>query len=317
MVSLVYLCVDIGGTKISSGLSDGKTVWQTATQPVAKGIVPLLHQLHQIYATYATDPTFPLSAVCIGCPGNIIDHHIAPGSAQNLGTFPGEFDHFNLRQALEDLPIPVYIFNDATAQMAGGYALLHNTLAGVDRIGYIGPGTGLGGGFSKVDETGINTGLQPVTDGHIFDILLPQRRGGSKGVRPASLRIAEDLLSGRAFFAQTGQFARDAGKTPEKYQPLMVEWGQTLALLIRTLHQGPLRKPATAPPWSADEIAFVQTVDHYLIGGGMGTAHPFGDWMIQSARNTLATWQLPITLHRIPDVGVAGLLGVGILGGSK
>lgn len=304
-----YLCIDIGGTKLCTGISEGSAVQNIQTVPVQKGIAPLLSQLQSIVQEYKE-----ITAILIGCPGNIRHGTIAPGSAQNLGTFPGEFDDFNLLQALQS-SIPVHIFNDATAQMAGGYALLRDTLPGVCSIGYIGPGTGLGGGFARIDDAGIH----PVTDGHVFDIFL-SRLGRERKISKFNIpeyAIAEDLLSGRAFLAQTGHLASDANKTTEQYHPLMLEWGHTLALLIRTLRHGTLTKKPSSPPWSADDIAFVKTVSHYLIGGGLGTSHPFGDWMLRSARDLLAIWQIPVTLLPIPDTRMAGLLGLPLLLSSE
>jgi hypothetical protein len=339
-----YLCIDIGGTKLCAGRSDGHRLWNITEVPIHKGIPDLLTQLQRCIQTNGDT----VSAILIGCPGNIIDDQIVAGSAQNLGTFPGEFDGFNLRQSLAPHTTkPIAVFNDAQAQMAGAYRDLHDTLTGVTAIGYIGPGTGLGGGFARVGEGCYH----PVTDGHIFDISLavptsfltfPASEGayggeaskpksflafGEKGKKleradtlsiPPSLGnkptdTAENLLSGRAFYTRTGLSAVEAAKTdPSKYKKLIDEFGYTLANLIRDLHTGSISKP-DAHAWSSDDIAFVRTVTDYLIGGGLGTSSPFGDWLLASARAYLQNWAIPVALHPIPDTRRAALVGVVML----
>ena len=293
-----YLCIDIGGTKLCVGVSEGTHITSVKTVPVQKGIAPLLSQIQTLAAAYPQ-----LTAILIGCPGNLINGSISPGSAQNLGTFPGEFDGFNLRHALESrMQRPVYVFNDATAQMAGGYALMRHTLPKLSGVGYIGPGTGLGGGFAKIEDHRI----LPMTDGHIFDIYLPRPPGDP--LFPGE-DMAENLVSGRAFFARTGHTAHDAAKTPDLFRPLMEAWGYHMATLIKILYEGTPRKPA-GHAWSAEDIAFVSTIRHYLLGGGLGTAHPFGDWLLGSTRAYLTAWQIPISVSRIPDTQMASLLGL-------
>lgn len=293
-----YLCIDIGGTKLCTGVSEGQCLRDIQTTPVQKGIRPLLSQIQTLVTHYHS-----VTSILIGCPGHIINGAIAAGSAQNLGTFPGEFDGFDLRQALEPLiQRPVHVFNDATAQMAGGYALMQNTLPAVSRIGYIGPGTGLGGGFAKIEGPRI----LPITDGHIFDIYLPRAPGDP--LFPGE-DMAENLLSGRAFFARTGHKAHDAAKVPDPFRPLMKEWGQIMATLIKTLYEGRPQKP-TGHAWSADDIAFVSTLRHYLVGGGLGSSHPFGDWLLSSTRAYLTAWEIPISVSRISDTQRASLLGL-------
>jgi len=294
-----YLCIDIGGTKLSTGLSDGQTVWAITRSPIAKGIQPLLTQIQHVIQAH--DDT--VSAILIGCPGNIIDDHIAAGSAQNLGTFPGEFDGFNLKNALSPYtPRPIAVFNDARAQMAGAYRLMEDTLKGVTAIGYIGPGTGLGGGFAKIDSHG----LHPVTDGHIFDIYL-QRPPGDP--RFPETDIAENMLSGRAFTERTGLSAQDAAATPDKFKPIMQDFGYSMATLIRSLYTDTAVKP-TAQPWTDADRAFIQTVRHYVLGGGLGTSQPFGAWLLDATRRQLQLWEVPVEIQPIPDVQQEALIGL-------
>lgn len=157
-----------------------------------------------------------LPLVCVGTPGRLVDGKIAPGTAGNLGkSFDGISPEEELSKRLNQ---DVRAVNDAIAQMGAGL----NTLLGIAGIGdklkghrvcYIGPGTGLGGGFGRVND---DFSLDYFTDGHIFDILMPQYTGDigidfdflqdyrwNKKIPEQhrlviQSRFAEDVLSGRA-----------------------------------------------------------------------------------------------------------------------
>jgi len=156
-----------------------------------------------------------LPLVCIGTPGRLVNGRIALGTAGNLGR---SFDNISPEEELSKrLNQDVHAINDAISQM--GYGT--NELTKIPEIGeklrhqrvcYIGPGTGLGGGFCRVNE---DFSLEYFTDGHIFDIKIPRYTGlipiefelpgkyqGKKinehhrvGIQS---RFAEDVLSGRA-----------------------------------------------------------------------------------------------------------------------
>src|SRR6185295_6649283 len=69
------------------------------------------------------------------------------------------------------------------------------------KVAYIGPGTGLGGGFAFVDGNGR---IEFKTDGHIYDVVLSDapefsvHYAGRRLTIPLNTRRAEDLYSGRA-----------------------------------------------------------------------------------------------------------------------
>ncbi|MBM3309019.1 MAG: ROK family protein [Candidatus Altiarchaeales archaeon] len=153
-----------------------------------------------------------LPIVCVGSPGRFVDGVIQPGSAGNLGTTKHEFDGINPAVELGNrLPAKVFVGNDAVAQMGAALGILlasPETAAKVKgkKLAYIGPGTGLGGGFARVDSEGNITFM---TDGHIYDILIPGYEHKNefnfivdgkkiKARLPVEALKAEDLLSGRA-----------------------------------------------------------------------------------------------------------------------
>lgn len=165
-----------------------------------------------------------LPLVCLGTPGRLVDGVIQTGSAQNLGekslgdyASKHEFDGVNpaeeLRKKLLERGVEMKVFagNDALAQMGAALnILLQDESIGIKIkgkvVGYVGPGTGLGGGFAKVDERG---DIEFITDGHIYDLMIPGfeekseftfRIDGGKvtAALPEKKLKAEDLLSGRA-----------------------------------------------------------------------------------------------------------------------
>ncbi len=152
-----------------------------------------------------------LPLVCVGTPGRLVDGVIQPGSAANLGDKRHEFDGVNPARELEArLRVKVNVVNDAIAQMGFGLkALFESGKAGELRgrkVCYVGPGTGLGGGFCQVRD---DLSLDIYTDGHIYDIMLPGFDGrvhmkfkcdGAvyEARLPYERAKAEDLLSGRA-----------------------------------------------------------------------------------------------------------------------
>jgi hypothetical protein len=144
--------------------------------------------------------------VFFGTPGRLVKGRIAPTTAGNLGSsFDGVCPQEELSRRLNQ---EVHAVNDAIAQMGAGLnALLHvpdfgEKLKG-KKVAYVGPGTGLGGGFGVVNH---DYSLDYFTDGHIFDMQVPGYTGTSvkfsvpsvKGHAEIQSRFAEDVLSGRA-----------------------------------------------------------------------------------------------------------------------
>lgn len=148
-----------------------------------------------------------LPLVCVGAPGRLVGGRIASGTAGNLGSsFDGLSHEKEFRKRLNQ---DVWVINDAVAQMGAGlYNLLKKPGAAEklrgQRVCYVGPGTGLGGGFCKVGEDLL---LEYYTDGHIYDMLIPGYTGnityeftlsGELHTINLDVRFAEDVLSGRA-----------------------------------------------------------------------------------------------------------------------
>ena len=166
------LQIDVGGTKTSAVLvPPGKfvrrPVW-SRVEPTRKGVDPLSRQIERLYDR-AQAVALRLGArlavpVAVGTPGRHMVKRgtwvITPDTARNLSRFRGEFDNVSLEAMLsERLGIRVQVRNDAVSQMAYGISsLLANPRTAWKvkgkQVGYIGPGTGLGGGFARVAPKG-------------------------------------------------------------------------------------------------------------------------------------------------------------------
>ncbi len=216
--------VDVGGTKTLAlvvGLDRNKELLEDVVlartrfeTPVGKRedfFDAMSAQISQLRGQTPKDVKL-LPLVGYGTPGRLVNGIIAPGSAANLGNTQHEFDGANPKAELEKrLGIKVFTGNDAVAQMGYGIKkILENPdirhLFLGQKVCYIGPGTGLGGGFARIADDG---SVEFMTDGHIYDIVIP---GYSKVVKtqfrvrndiiehefPYERAHAEDLLSGRA-----------------------------------------------------------------------------------------------------------------------
>jgi len=214
--------VDIGGTKElvlivgvdGTGGLMGDAVFsrreiKTPVGKVGSFYDATVDAVHEAQAKVRGVKLLPL--VCVGTPGRLVDGIIQPGSAANLGVSRHEFDGVNPARELEErLRVKVNVVNDAIAQMGFGLKALFESGKSDElrgrRVCYVGPGTGLGGGFCQVKD---DLSLDIYTDGHIYDIMLPgfdgrvhlkfKCDGGDYEARlPYERAKAEDLLSGRA-----------------------------------------------------------------------------------------------------------------------
>ncbi len=217
--------IDIGGTKIMISVVEidnegniGK-VFETKKIKTEK-MEPenfykkLAEEIEEVKESVERGGIKVLPLVGIGSPGRFIEEGekriIAPMTAPNLGKKPEDFDRVSpgelVREALKakGLDMRVYVNNDAIAQMGFGLADLMNKEEGKllkgGKVAYIGPGTGLGGGFATISEDG---NIEYLTDGQFFDMVI--KRGIVKKflVKGKEVEIklggmAEDVYSGRA-----------------------------------------------------------------------------------------------------------------------
>lgn len=314
--------MDIGGTKIAYALVgiDHKFrpllpfLYQNTIE-TKKGVLGLCQQLAEIYQEVLArtrNKINLLPVIGIGSPGRFGNKQhtvIDPGTAKNLESFAHEMDGVNLERELKrSLPktLKLLIKNDALLQLLGGIYLLNDKRFLNQKVAYIGPGTGLGGGFCCVKNF---DQVRFFTDGHIFDFALKNNLGKTQQ--------AESLISGRAFFKETGFSAKDANDNTELFNrllPAINTMGGYLSQLIGHIHSGRIKKRQSSRLWSELDGRRVKGICYFLMGGSLGSRGRFSDALLKSARAHLSTMGLKdCELIPIPNIEKAALLGAALL----
>jgi predicted NBD/HSP70 family sugar kinase len=294
---MAVLCVDIGGSKIAAGIFEDGELVSKFHVVTPKGKENLAKRIGEVVARVEQK----LEPVLVAAtPGRYVRGRLAPGSAQNLGEYPGEFDGVRM-SALLGKYLPgwkVVAFNDALAQMAGGVA--HFPQHWGQKMAYLGPGTGLGAAFGKVSRDGR---VRFYTDGHIYDMDV-----GGVG--------AEDILSGRALKHVSGHEAREIGKSFTlfyQFFPELKRMGQCLAQIVEKIYSGDSRKMKKENDWSASDIEKVKGTRIVLLGGSLGAHGHIAACLHATARQELAKKGLNILLLPIPHHEEAALKGAFML----
>lgn len=300
--------IDLGGTdfrysvfEVSNGQVSGAALFKDTipTEKGPDGLKRIMAQAHEkaINATSGYDiiaiglcsPGRPLSIPEAGPQAFVI----APGSAANLEINPGELNGVNMQKLLQDAApnVPLYISNDAIVQMQAMLVEVTRKIGSTNflgkKVGYIGLGSGLGGGFANVSKRGT---ISPQTDGHIYDVLLSMPEdiewlhkknetlpNGSKfQFHPGGSIRAEDILSGTSFSKMTGQPGTDF-KNPESAEtvrPVLECMGRGLAELVIKIYDGELKKISADADWPAADLQEIKGTHTFLMGGGMAN-NPF------------------------------------------
>jgi len=241
--------IDLGGTHISHRLGG---ITQQERTPRTKATCLALIQ------SWIKDLN-PVGCA-LAVPG-LLDQNgvVTPGSAANLSDQPGDWDGFGWHDWLATMGRPYHVMNDALAALVGGVsqdAILHSPTPVM--VGYIGPGTGLGGGFVSVGEGEITV----IGDGHLYDVWLP--RDLHDPWRTGSRVMAEDVLSGRGYQDVMGRSLADGNIDP-LYPELM---GRYLRALVGCLQSGyPIDKKG--PAWSRSTCDAVSLTRRWYLGGGI------------------------------------------------
>tara|TARA_Y100001968_G_scaffold278917_1_gene274560 strand:- start:1026 stop:2024 length:999 start_codon:yes stop_codon:yes gene_type:complete len=308
--------IDIGGTKIAYALvgSSQSILPQCLMQrqiPFKKGIASLKLALKQIIKDITTwaqqyDRSESLELI-VGSAGNFKPNSaiILPGTAVNLGNTPTEFDGLDLKKIILDASnsqLNCQIVNDALLQLAGG--LLYAYDAGLSlahkTIAYIGPGTGLGGAFARLTPSG----LEPITDGHIFDMKLHNHLG-----QPV---MAEDVFSGRGFqksYHISLKEINDSEALLIQFESQIQQLGDYLAQIMINIYQGHFKKYSDYP-WKPSDYESIKHLDTFILGGSIATKGVIAK-TIKDRATSLFQDQLGITpkLFSIPDTTKAALMG--------
>ncbi|MBF0300220.1 MAG: ROK family protein [Oligoflexia bacterium] len=247
-------------------------------------------------------------AIGLGSPGNIINGVI---SAKTTPQFGDAFNDFDISKALSEKISALYnenknrirskfiviAHNDALAQMAFGISeLIQNKeyaeLMNNQKVAYIGPGTGLGGGFANVHINNINSNihssvklranLQFFTDGHIGDIIVGYDKDGTP------LWAEFELLSGMYISRKTnGLTGKDLAAQIDKHLPFIEELGDNLGKIIYKIHTGDVYKARKTTLWSDEDRSSVRGISIFIIGGSIGTKGRMGEIIRTRAKKYL------------------------------
>ncbi|MSR88384.1 MAG: ROK family protein [Candidatus Margulisbacteria bacterium] len=277
---MFQLCIDIGGTKTAFGLlnSEGVLVWSDRML-TRKGVGGLRGMVQEILRVI---PKQISSVIGIAVPGKLCGprYHVVPGTGVQLG----DLEDLSLLDIFEPmLPngFSLFLINDALAQFAGGLLQLGLNRFKNNKVVYLGPGTGLGGGVAWVSPTGI---IEFHTDGHFFDVLVPDEKS-------AGWVMAEDVLSGRGILEHGGV---DISLLTQAFVSLILQ-----------IHAGKFLK--AKDPWAEADYACVKGTTDFVIGGSIGTKL---EGLFESVSQALPDF---IRLYCIPDSDVAALTGLGFL----
>gem|GEM_PF-1700678 len=321
------LALDIGGSKCAMAafeypveLNMDPLVFKEI--PTQKGLPHLKLLLKQLLEDVLNDPCLQNceldSVMGVGTLGKVVNHErIEAGTAANIEAFKGEWADLNLKNWLEQcLGFSVYLENDAVCQLLGAIKKNELVFEVGTVVGYVGPGTGLGGAFFEAKPKG---SFEPIGDGHIFDAeleinakdhpFLSQKLG-------SRVAMAEDVISGRGIFELTGytplELVSDADLWSH-YRPLLVEWGRLTGQLLLKLNQGTLVKTVQPHAWTSDTVNKIQKLSHVFIGGSIGTQDPISLPYWEGLNQFIKIQALPITLHKVQSPSVCGVFGAVML----
>ncbi|MBT5954670.1 ROK family protein [bacterium] len=239
--------------------------------------------------------------VSISMPGNFDDKgRLKPGSAENLGTFDGEFDLFSPKEELMKLSPEKLFFiqNDALAQCLGSYIMLLDRKLALEETfhyGFIGIGTGLGGAFLDMSE---NQYPMFYTDGHIFDLEIPSFPN----------EPVENILSHRGIIRLTGFQAKELNTDVvawNKSKEIIESVGRYIAELIYLIQSGMTSKKG----WSEEDTHIVSEFNTYILGGSIGCKGRLGKTILSSARSQIYEMGIDVKIYQAPDPDHAALLG--------
>jgi predicted NBD/HSP70 family sugar kinase len=323
--------IDLGGTKIALALVHPETMdvylkKQIATFEHKKMPESTLERssffdrfvdaIMQLIREGAEEGIQSLPYIGIGSPGNIHKGVIKKGTTPQLGPY---FDEFPIEEELKERlsklwtpNIKVVVRNDALAQMAFGIAdLVSNKKVAQtlnsSRIAFIGPGTGLGGGFAWLTMKDGKPLLDFFTDGHIGDIIVGRDEAGEP------LWAEFEYISGLYIAKKTnGLSGKDLAKDIDSHRELILEMGQNLGKLIELIHLGEVYKARASTFWTTADRESVKGIRFFVIGGSIGSKGEMGKIIRKEAETYLKEKLGDRQIELFPlktDSADAGVLG--------
>lgn len=295
---------------------------------------------------------YDVAAVGVGSPGKF-DHEgkIKPNSNPNIGRQKPEggteMDDVNLQREYElrlvekGINLPIIVKNDGVmAQMGMITESLNNPATAAQvldkTVGYIGPGTGLGGSFAVVGKDG---SVEAITDGHITDMMVQFPDHLIEKLKAANERIlannpnaaenekiyikgtrvkAEDVLSGENGMEKfTGLKAKDIENDPAladvKAETIDL-LGEMMARVIISIKQGDMVKQNPDQQWPQTDIDAVKATSAFYYYDGGATRGEFAGAVIEKAKAVLEQ-EAALMQDTYPDIA-AGLRDVAVIRNS-
>lgn len=323
--------IDLGGTKCALGMIDEisefpkkklksfhqfPSSFQDALFPLEK------ESSRDLWMNYLADQiverlkldchSFDQLKIGMGSPGKFVNGKLTPGTTPQFGS---SLDHYPLEEELRErlekalqTNLDLTIQNDALAQFAYGIRFFESmgSLKSSDnglRIGYIGPGTGLGGGFAELK----NSQIHFHTDGHIGDLQL------STGEL-----AEEDLISGMAIKRLFRLSGADLAANFEEHKPKLRQLGNNLSKLIEAFCSGNYQKTRPSTQWSVQDKEWVKEVRCFLLGGSILTKEPISSFIVNACQLKLQEKGLSeVELYSLPGISAeAAVIGASLLSES-
>lgn len=237
-INNVVLGLDIGGTKISSGLNDDGVVYErkNINTPFNSSQEEILKVIADVISGYLPSG---FKAIGIGIPG-LVDAQ--KGIVYNLANIPS-FQKVHLKEYLEQIfKVPVFLNNDANCFTLGEYrfgpAQHHQHVVGISL------GTGVGTGI--IANSNLYTG-------YICG-------AGEWGGVPYLDKTFEDYCSSKFFKTTEGgsakSFAENAMKNDKEALLQFEKYGEHIGMLI-------------------NRILFTFSPESIVLGGSISKAYPF------------------------------------------
>jgi glucokinase len=276
-INNIVLGLDIGGTKISSGLNgQGKIIeLKEIETPYNSPKNQILKVISDHIASYLS---FGFEAIGIGIPG-LVDAQ--KGIVYNLANIPS-FQKVDLKRFLEDeFRVPVLINNDANCFTLGEYkhgpAKVHRHVVGIT----------LG--------TGIGTGI--IANSHLYTGFICG--AGEWGGVPYLDKAFEDYCSNKFFKSKEGESAKHLAQRAllkeKEALSLFETYGEHLGMLIQ-------------------RILFTFAPEAIVIGGSIRKAYPlFKESMLRTVQQfpyKAMTDELKIYVSELDDSAILGAIAL-------
>jgi len=244
-----------------------------------------------------------LNKIGIGSPGKFQNNIIFPNTTPQFGPL---FNDFDIPKALNKY-FPNYqitIKNDAIAQMSASIDILLSSKQNIlgQKIAYIGPGTGLGGGFGKINVKNNKVNMKFYTDGHIGDMIID-----------GHILAEKDYLSGMYLDNRLG--IKNSGKyissKLDQYMDLVKELGYRLGIIIGKIYEGHVYKSRKETMWNDEDRANVKGTKLFIIGGSIATKGEMGKIIISESYKYLNDKYQDVKFYLFPieasdDFGIIG-----------